>query len=844
MIKVRNKKAICRLSLRMLLEGKQKCLPGAFAILLTTMLFTALFTIGGSLLDAYRDAAMRQMGSKAMAGVKFVREEDYKRLSSDPSVRCARYRILLGRAADETLYKLSTEVSYATAEEADSMFCIPTEGRMPEGRLEIATSTLVLDALGVPARIGETVPMTIDMDGKKVQETFILSGYWKGDPVAAAQQSWVSKEYCEEMAPAPEHSFYETGGIRYAGYWMVDFDFANAWDLEGRTSALLIRNGYDISKVAASVNYAYGVVGIDVGTLGMVVGLLCLIMASGYLIIYNIFALNVVGDIQSYGLLKTVGTTGRQLKRLVRCQALLLSAVGIPGGLILGALLGKCLLPAVGKNFSEGMDIGVSLHPFLFLGASCFSFATVWISCRKPCRLAAKVSPVEAARYLDITRTGKQKRKRKLTAASFALANIRRSPKKVAVVVVSLSMSLVLLNSVYALIRGFDMGQYVSRSIVGDAMVSDASVFQPAVSEGDTAGVAEEMQKGLAQLLGVAESHRIYNSADPYLKFDAVGKERVLTAIQEETAYLEEGKDDAILQLFLSEGLLCCQLYGLDEWGLSQVMVEKGSIDLEKFKTGDYIILNTIGMGRGGDPLMGMYADVGDTVSIELPDGSVKEYKVMAIGDIPYAMTSRVSYYLQTLAVLPEQEFLAHTEETGALFQTLVAEKGQEEAMEQSLEQYIEEECPSLLYRSKKFYEKELQGYIQTYWVVGGSLSVLLAMIGILNFTNGMVTGILARKRELAMMEAVGMTRKQLKAMLAWEGGIYAALVALCSLAVSAGVNATLLSTDGIAWFYKSHFTVMPVAACIPVLLSLSCSIPLVVYRKAMKQTVVERLRG
>ena len=97
MHKVQNKKAIRRLSLRMVRQGKRKCLPGITAILLTTVLFTALFTVGGSLLEIYQDVAMRKMGSSAMAGIKFVREEDYKKLARDPAVLNARYRIILGQ---------------------------------------------------------------------------------------------------------------------------------------------------------------------------------------------------------------------------------------------------------------------------------------------------------------------------------------------------------------------------------------------------------------------------------------------------------------------------------------------------------------------------------------------------------------------------------------------------------------------------------------------------------------------------------------------------------------------------------------------------------------------------
>lgn len=48
---------------------------------------------------------------------------------------------------------------------------------------------------------------------------------------------------------------------------------------------------------------------------------LLLILVTGYLIIYNIFQISVIRDIRYYGLLKTIGTTGRQIKKILRRQA-------------------------------------------------------------------------------------------------------------------------------------------------------------------------------------------------------------------------------------------------------------------------------------------------------------------------------------------------------------------------------------------------------------------------------------------------------------------------------------------------------------------------------------------
>ena len=122
-----------------------------------------------------------------------------------------------------------------------------------------------------------------------------------------------------------------------------------------------------------------------------IVAVLALILLTGYLIIYNVFHISVAGDIRFYGLLKTIGTTPRQLRRIIRTQALLLSLIGIPVGLLLGWLLGGILTPVIVARL-DGVSSVVSVSPVLFVGAALFALVTVLISCRRPGRLAGKVS--------------------------------------------------------------------------------------------------------------------------------------------------------------------------------------------------------------------------------------------------------------------------------------------------------------------------------------------------------------------------------------------------------------------------------------------------------------------
>lgn len=135
--------------------------------------------------------------------------------------------------------------------------------------------------------------------------------------------------------------------------------FASSWDIEGQVESLKARCGFG-EDVNEGVNWAYASSEVDFTTVAMLAGILLLITFSGYMIIYNIFYISVSKDIRFYGLLKTIGTTNRQLKKLVRRQALLLGLIGTPIGLILGYLVSFFVTPVVMSTTSVATN---SLFP-------------------------------------------------------------------------------------------------------------------------------------------------------------------------------------------------------------------------------------------------------------------------------------------------------------------------------------------------------------------------------------------------------------------------------------------------------------------------------------------------
>ena len=105
-------------------------------------------------------------------------------------------------------------------------------------------------------------------------------------------------------------------------------------------------------------------------------------------------------------MLKTIGTTSKQIRKIVRTQALRISVYGIPIGILLGVAVSFAGMPFVVKTFSSAvytaMPSTISFNPLIFIGTIIFAVFTILISCRKPAKFAGNITPVEALNYTGI----------------------------------------------------------------------------------------------------------------------------------------------------------------------------------------------------------------------------------------------------------------------------------------------------------------------------------------------------------------------------------------------------------------------------------------------------------
>ena len=261
---VANKKTIQTLTWRTIKEKKWKNLIAILAIALTSVLFTALFTVGGSMITSFQESTFRQIGTSAHGGYKYLSMEEYEKIKAAGGYKDISYDIVAGFGASPELNAIQTEIRYSENMAAKWSYCYPEKGKMPREMNECAASSKVLEALGVPLKVGEKVPVSIrvtDKDGseREIHEEFVLSGFWYSNEASHAEEFWISEEWLLANVSLLDENYYkrmkETGLYHASGTVQASVMFDSAYDIEKQMEELTSRAGVSEDEVRISVNW-------------------------------------------------------------------------------------------------------------------------------------------------------------------------------------------------------------------------------------------------------------------------------------------------------------------------------------------------------------------------------------------------------------------------------------------------------------------------------------------------------------------------------------------------------------------------------------------------------------
>lgn len=879
-MKVKNRKCIWKLSWRFLCASHKRNIVAIVDIVLTTLMFTSLFTIVMSLNSSYETYTFRQIGGYSHGTFKEVTDEQIQAISGHSKVKETGVRINIGFMDSGVFAKSPAEISFMDENCTKWSYANPIAGHSPEKAKEIAMDTRTLKLLGIEPKLGAEITLTYTVGDKKQisfdkTDTFILSGWWEYDDISPVHYINVSREYAKlieaEGMSAGMHRFRTDLNVMMVSQLnirgqmeQVDLDLGYTWEgKQDNTVRIGVNWGYTTAQLAESM---------DITTMIGIISFLMLVIFTGYLIIYNIFQISVTGDIRFYGLLKTIGVTPRQLKCIIRCQALFLCVAGIPVGLLTGYTVGAVLTPVVMASTTLGNGITtISNSPLIFLLSSVFALITVLFSCSRPGKIASRVSPVEATKYTETVQTKKKHRStRGAKIYQMAFANLGRNKSKTMLVVVSLSLSVVLLNVLVSFTNGFDMEKYLAKQTCADFIVSKTGYFRFA------SGAESYISQDFINQIEENTTHELsgcgytLNGVKPlcWMKEDIWREDR--------SYFYSDEEIETALNYSSRRGELIgetAQIEGLDKALFEKLDVVQGDISpmLEGETNNIAVEVYTDDYGNVSD--LNFYPPLGSIQTITYIDEAYyidsrtgekcdentpveflkyhiakshdADYTVCAYVEVPYSMGYRYTTTGYNFVLTKEKMKADSGLEPVSLYYLFDTPNIESEEMaEKYLADLTAAESSGLMYESKATVRKEFESFQNMFLLLGGLLCAIIALVGILNFVNAIMTGINSRKREFAILQSVGMTNKQLKTMLIYEGLFYAFSSVLVAFILSLTLNPIIGKLfENMFWFFSAGFTIIPVLAVTPIFALIGYLIPAVMYGHTVKYSIVERLR-
>ncbi len=827
-----NRKFIRALSDSCLKANRGRNAIAILAVTLTAVLFMALTTVLEGTQISMKSRMFQEAGSQFMVSVKNLTKEEAEELVSDPDFTAAGIEQYVSMAVNPALGNINAVVGWVDTVIMENSFMQLQAGHYPEKADEIACDTEVLRLLGLPEdTLGSTFVLEYTAGDVFMEKKMTVCGIWAGRKYEQSASLLVSKPFVEEVL-ANYTGEYEP--LRETCY-DVRGSFASDRNISMQLDRMVEKLGYDplaergeegflihhvspayMSGITGNTAAAYIAEGVGAA----------LILFAGYLIIYNIFKISIEKDIRLYGQLKTIGASPRQIRYMVIRQGNVLSAVGIPAGLLSGWLLGNLLLPLVMANTIIGEAAFVVPPVWVWFISGSFTWITVRISCGRPGRIAGRISPVEALKYHGVSDTAKT-HKRGMDSShrimSMALGNLGRNRGKTVLVVLSISFSAVLLNSVLNYAGIMDEETYIRRDSITDFDVRSADFYKYMIDH-YTKVVPEQVVDILRNMEGVEDFGLVYCNMLP-------GEQ--ITAAREDLAKIKHANEKEV------QGSM---IYGFDACALSLGRVIEGSVDYEKMCSGNDIVMVGFLDDRGEYIYKAQQYHAGDVIAAEI-DGNVQEYTVLAVVGMPNAALqcySAGSYEAIGFAEpVFREKFPGMQQPIHCLFNAAEGTFDQINEQAGEIAQYN-----GLSVQTRLTVEEDFKVFQNMYEMVGLVSSLILGGIGILNLVNMILTGVIARQKEFASMRSIGMTRRQLRRLVVYEGICYAVLAGIVGTVLSAVLSLTLVQSvaEGM-WYMKYSFTIVPAVLVSVICLLLAVCISAMTDRVWNQGSIVEQLR-
>lgn len=678
------------------------------------------------------------------------------------------------------------------------------EGQFPVKEDEIASDKSFFEKLGYSeVEVGDHITLNYrpDLKSKYKGVEFVVSGILKDSNSKRNLVGYTSEEFYNQLN--------KSGSRYYSAYFNLDESVdINSGNAEDVLKDLAKKCGIDSDKV--DVNTAYVMWTLDPGTEIIVgcIGIGVLVIIFSVVVIYNIFQVGLTQKIWEYGKIKALGASKKQLKSLILKEGMYLAIIGIPIGEFLGFIIGKVTFQWIirqSEMINEISMIQVSLLSIpIILAIAFLSLFTVWLALKKPMKIVSNVSSVDAMRYQENTNMNRsvRKGKTKVNVKNLMLANLASNKRRTCSTILTMGLSCVLFVVMSNFVGNMDE-EYEARSQVekGQFYISlEYSMNDKAYPENNLENILknnplnQETVEKIRNLDGVTNvyTRKIF------------------------TMYTKENRPMSVSVLNRED------FNRLSEGG------KLGVLDYDKASKENAILFGW----------MNFMKDDGYTldqiVSMRVEDKEIKAPLMGSFGS------------LKTDWAITEDTYKAWDLEEEHIGYVWVD-------CEQEDITTVEKELDDLLLGAGHIetltYKEALQTSktsLQVVKLFGYTFLAIIGLIGFMNMANTMITSIIIRKQEFGVLQAIGMSNKQLNRMLQAEGLIFTIGTVIVSLIVGIPLG------YGVFWYGKTngwvgldvyHFPITEVVIMIGILLGLQGLLSFILSRNIKKESLVERIR-
>lgn len=833
MLKNRNQAVVRHLSKKNMNCNRTRNCLAMIAIILTTFMFTTVFSIGFSLAKNMSILAVREQGSRSFLVLEHPTKEQIENVKKAKNLHGAGIRIHVDRLVTDNGKIISIDYYDQTEFEMNYLPAISdVMGNYPQKENEMMLSSTALRALGIDEP-KENMRIALAFAGG--EETFYLSGWFMDyESFSNGSHAFVSKQYIEKKRLTTEEDGLLSISAKSGKSRKLLMELTKLVSLEKEQGYESISDKLETERETRK-NIAK-----------MVALASLMILISGYLLIYNVMYISVSKDIRHYGLLKALGATPRQIRGVVRQQAARLSVVGIPIGVFLGTICSFVAVPMAANSFGgsehPAMPNAVDFNPYIFIGTILFAAITVFLSCRKPARLAGQISPIEAMKYQDFAIEEQRMKKKKMKKNSLrggklyrmAWRNIFREKKRAMLVFSSLFMGMVTFLAVHVFFGCITLENYVNAYVPYDyniRMTYDENGYDDAK--------AQKLIESVSEIKGITKMHVYRNTECELNRKDPIFQPYFEDAIQK----IGNPKMEQVLKHYeTGQAVYSALVFGIDEELLAEYNAKAYQpIDVDRFRNGE-ICLISCKSRADADNLLGKAFTI---TSME----NGREIK-LEIGSADADHDLYMCNYWSSLGapeyVIVSQSLLDQLTSKPMISNVTMNCKSEAESYVTSRIKKKTEDNPVIRdIKIKSDIIQEFQSSMASMNLLTGGISVVLILIGIMNFINVMLSGVNTRRIELAMLESVGMTKKQNQIMLVFEGFYYALITSMLLLTFGSGlmhivVQLAMKIADYAVFYYPWKL----MGGMIVVVFGLCMTVPIALYHHISKESLTQRLRS